>query len=110
MTNTHQDAEEEYVTRLTNLMHESVQGLADVPEPELRVEVRNQIAKARSYGLASEQAIAIYTITAGQLGVDFDTKFPAAHEILTEPGATEAVKADKLEGFTVALFEALEKR
>lgn len=100
--------EDAYVARLSALLRDTVPDLASEPAARLDAQVWLQVEAARSFGLISEQAIAAFVMTAAQLGPDFPDRFPAARAILTDAG-TDAEKADALERFTLALFDALER-
>jgi hypothetical protein len=99
--------ETDYQLRLVNLLREQFPDSAGEPVEKLRPEVVAQIAKARGYGLFSEQEIAGYVISAWLLGPDFDKEFPAAREVLTAP-ISGNMKASFLEKWTEELFEKLE--
>lgn len=101
-------AEQEYLLRLGAFLREAVPSLADEPPSTLLPQLRQIISQSRGYGLESEQAIASYAVTAGLLGLDFDSRFPGAGQIL-HSGESEGRKAELLEGFAVRLFEALER-
>ena len=101
-------AEQEYLSRLDALLREAVPSLTNEPHSSFQLQLRQIMAQARGYGLESEQGIAAYAVTAGLLGLDFDTRFPGAAEILRS-GESDERKADLLEGFAMCLFEALER-
>lgn len=67
-----------------------------------------QAKEAESYGLASELDIARYSITAWLLGLDFDTRFPAMREVLSDSSLPPNQKADAIESFAVTLLETLQ--
>jgi hypothetical protein len=102
-----QQHEARYVSRLTNFLRERFPDAAQEPVEKLRPEVTAQIAKARGYGLSTEQELADYVISAWLLGQDFDKDFPAAREVLTAP-ISGNMKAYFLEQWTKQLFEELE--
>jgi hypothetical protein len=102
-----QQSEADYVERLTRFLQNEFPDASTEPVLTLLVEVASQVRKARSYEITSEQDIAIYVITAWLLGVDFDTGFPAAENVLTAAVPGE-MKAKFLEDWTHQLFESLE--
>lgn len=54
----------------------------------------------------SEKNVAIFVLTAAQLGIDFVDRFPRAREIVSSQLSSED-KATELEVFTRTLFETL---
>jgi len=102
-----QQQEADYELRLTRFLRMQFADAAAEPVEKLRPEVAGQIAKARRYGLLTEQEVASYVISAWLLGQDFDKEFPAAQEVLTAP-VSGNVKACFLEQWTQELFEKLE--
>lgn len=102
-----QQQEAGYELRLTEFLRKQFADAAVKPVAKLRPEVAGQIAKARGYGLLTEQEVASYVISAWLLGQDFDKEFPAAQEVLTAP-VSGNVKASFLEQWTQELFEKLE--
>ena len=102
------EAEHDFVVKLGKVLRAEVPSLAAEPEPAFSQQVWNIISRARSFGLASEQTISAYAITAGLLGLDFPDRYRGARQIL-EGQEHEARKAELLEHFTLALFEALER-
>ncbi len=97
-------------SRLGDLLLESVpdsRGVINTPEGQLTL--REQCAKARSYGLSAELDVANYVISAWMLGVDFDTRFPAMHEILLSPQLTASEKASLITQVTSVVLSELEK-
>ena len=101
-------AERAFVEKLAEVLRSAVPALAGEAQEPFLAQVRLLIERARDYGFESEQAIGSFAVSAGLLGVDFVDHIPAAREIL-ESGADEERKAEQLENFTVALFEALEE-
>lgn len=65
------------------------------------------IARARRYGLLAELDIGRFIVTAWLLGVDFDSRFPAMQEILTEPRLSPTQKADAIERLCTAVLDGL---
>ena len=96
-----------FIDRLTAFLRETVPELADQPPPAMDAQVRLVIEAARGYGLRSEQAVSAYALTAALLGPDFVDRFPAAHAIMLDE-SSEQRKAEQLEAFTTALFDALD--
>jgi len=72
--------------------------------------VREQIERARSYGLQSGAHIATYVVTAWLLGQEFDTKFPAARDTLNSTLHSPDDKAEWLADWTERLFLELERK
>ena len=102
------DSELRFRHKLANVLRDAVPSLRSEPPETFDPQLRLLIEQARSYGLASEQAIGSYAITAGLLGVDFADRLPGARQILAghEP---EARKADLLEAFTLNLLSVLDR-
>jgi hypothetical protein len=68
------------------------QGVLDTTEGKKTL--AEQCSKARHYGLSTELALANYVITAWLLGADFDTRFPAMNEILSDPTTDGTQKSE----------------
>lgn len=100
--------EESLEERLSRFVREQVPGLESVEEVELRGALREQIAKARRYGMETESDLAVYVAAAAMLGADFDAEFPAATQVVNSPALPAAMKADWLVEWTEAIFKALE--
>lgn len=93
---------------MIDFLHDKYPESKAVPTEELRVGVREQIAKARtSYGFETEQQLAAYVHAAWLMGMDFDTRFPSATERLQSPAYSAQDKAEWLAAWTTGLFEAL---
>jgi hypothetical protein len=98
-----------FLERVADVVFEAYpESRSELASEEGRRILREQCEKARSYGFVSELDIARYIITAWLLGVDFDTKFPAMQEVLTDPELEPGKKADLIEQFSVTLFETLQ--
>ena len=69
---------------------------------------QEQIDRGHSYGLHSQRQLAVYVTTAWLLGADFDTKFPAAEEMLSSHRSGSA-KQQWLSEFTQELFKSLKE-
>ena len=95
--------------RLAEFLQAQFADAAQIPLLTLRPEVAAQIERAQGYGVKSEQDIADYVVTAWLLGIDFDTRFPAANEVLTADLPGE-MKAQFLEEWTKEMFEKLKER
>ena len=65
------------------------------------------IARARGYGLLAELDIGRFIVTAWLLGPDFDQRFPAMREILTESRLSPTQKADAIERLCTAVLDGL---
>lgn len=102
-------ADHDYEMRLVRFVQDQFPDAAHEPEASLAEGIREQIAKARSYGLLTEAQIATYITSAWLLGGDFDREFPAARQMLRSDAPTDE-KSDWLERFTKDLFEQLEQR
>jgi hypothetical protein len=100
---------EHYEDRLYDFLCEEFPEAKDDPPAELRAEIHRQVEKAKTYGLESEQDVALYLTSAWMLGKEFDTEFPAANEILKSPMRSPAMKAEDLSKLTERLFLALEE-
>jgi hypothetical protein len=70
--------------------------------------LREQVALARGYGLASELDVARFVITAWLLGPGFDTKFPAMNQVLTAPQLPPEQKSDFIERICSAVLIELQ--
>jgi|SRR5882672_8857304 len=71
--------------------------------------VVEQVAHARRYGLDTEQSIATYAVTAWIMGLNFDSDFLDARQVLASPFSPEE-KADWLEIWAPAVLERLSRR
>lgn len=98
---------ESYLRKLMLFLRSNVPEMADVPDAQLLNDLRGLTDQAQSFGMVSEQGIAVYALTAAQLGIDFVARFPGALEILRS-SESEARKAELLEAFTLNLLELLE--
>ena len=74
----------------------------------MKTAVQEQIDRGHSYGLHSQRQLAVYVTTAWLLGADFDTKFPAAEEMLSSHRSGSA-KQQWLSEFTQELFKSLKE-
>ena len=102
-------AETAFIAKLGNVVRDALPSLANEPEPAFSAQLRLLAESARGFGLATEQEIGGFAITAGLLGVDFVDQFPGAREIL-EGFEPPHRKAELLEAFTMNLFEVLESK
>ncbi len=102
------ESEKIYLERLLRLLAECFPDTAEVPGAELRQGVAEEIEKARGYGLLNEDEIAVYVVTAWQLGRDFDGFFPAAQLVLASQDYSGAEKRDWLQAWTLTMFKALQ--
>ena len=104
-------AREHFLDRVTAVLIEngsgSPQGLRSA---DGRRVLREQFARAQAHGLASEQELATYLITAWLLGTDFDTRYPAMQEILATQSLTPARKAEAIERVATTYLETLAGR
>ena len=102
--------EARFQQRLSDLLLESVpdsRGVIDTPEG--RQVLREQCAKARSYGMGAELDVANYVITAWLLGLDFDTRFQAMSEVLGSDLMTPSQKAFAITQITSVVLAELQK-
>ena len=100
--------EQRYVEQLTAFLRENVPSLAIEPNPAMQEQVRLLLQEARSFGMTSEQSVAVYVLTAAQLGVDFVRRFRGAYQIVTAAISQEE-KSELLEAFSVNLLDILER-
>jgi hypothetical protein len=98
---------ENFDRRMAAFLQEQFEEAAEEPVEELLPVIEAQTEKANRYGLTTEQDVASYVITAYLLGLDFDTEFPAAQEVLTAQVPAEN-KAVFLEEWTKEMLETLE--
>jgi hypothetical protein len=102
-----QASEQDYEVRLVHFLKGRFPDAARAPEATLIEGIRPQVTNARSYGLITEQQIAIYVTAAWLLGADFNSEYPAALQVLIS-GAPADEKSDWLARFTKQLFDTLE--
>jgi hypothetical protein len=101
--------EQSFVDRFRALLRETYPEQArTIPARALDDEIRRQVRVAAGYGIVSEQAAAVFLMTAWILGPGFDTKYPAVSTQLKSGRLDEQQKARWLESFTVALLKVLE--
>ena len=96
--------------RLSRLLRDNLpdsRGVIDTPSGQQTL--REQCAKACSYGLKTELNIANYIITAWLLGVDFDTRFVTMKEILSNPELTPSEKSNGITQVTSIVLSDLQK-
>lgn len=101
---------DDFASRVVDFLQSQYEGAQKIPKQELLKEIQKQILKAQSYNLTTEQNIVGYINTAWLLGLDFDTSFPAAKDILTNSKFNEEEKIESLKNLTVKMFEALEEK
>jgi hypothetical protein len=97
-----------FALNLATALQDSVGAFRGESTDDLVEQVQVQIARARTYGLESARAIAVYTLTAAHLGQDFDTQFPPANAVLASRDYSEVAKAEWLEAFVSRLFAVLD--
>ncbi len=90
------DYERRLEQRLMALLRSYFANAASAPDADLQTAVREAVAKARGYGLDTEQAIAVYSVVSWTVGRDFDRTYPAAQRTLLARESATA-KADWLE-------------
>jgi hypothetical protein len=99
----------EFEMRLVRFLQGAFPNATSEVDTTLAEGIREQLAKARGYGLLTEQQIATYVTSAWLLGTDFDRQFPAVQEVLASH-APPNDKGDWLERFTKDLFEQMGRR
>lgn len=102
------DAEKRYVNRLIDYLKKHFPEAAQTPPAQMRMAVKEQIAKARSYRLITERQIAKYVITAWVMGPNFDKDYPAAKQTLTSKKTAEQ-KSKWLADWTKLFFRLKKK-
>ena len=104
-----QMASERFLDRVIEILCASYPDARSSLSSEMgRAALREQYSKAIGYGLSPEASAARYLITAWLLGPDFDTRFPAMHEVLSDPSIAPWRKAESIESFAVTLLEMLQ--
>lgn len=88
--------ERQFEDKVINFLRRHFEETQNEPREELRLVVREQIAKARSYELETERQIMIYMVAAWSMGQEFDTQFPEAQEILTSSEYSPDEKSERL--------------
>jgi len=101
------EVDSKFIDKLGRVVREAVPSLSQEPEPAFSAQIRLLVQEARSYNLLGEQAIGVFVVTAGLLGVNFVEEHPTAQKILNG-NETESKKAELMEAFTLMLLEALE--
>jgi hypothetical protein len=102
--------EKRFVDRLVAFLQQQFPDAAAEPANKLRPGVEEQTRKAGKYGLELEQEQAVYVTSAWLLGADFDTRFPAAAEVLPSPQLSGEEKRAWLEEWTQEMFNRLEQK
>ena len=97
-----------FIDRVTGFLIQRFPDAGQLERSELAEAIARQIEKAEAYGLCTERHATKYVVTAWLLGVDFDTEFPAAREVLPSKKLTAEEKVDWLQAWTTAIFAALE--
>jgi hypothetical protein len=101
---------ERLAERLVEFLREQFPEAQDEPREELKSVVGEQVLKADSYGLKTEQQVAVYVTCAWMFGPDFDREFPAAREMLNSHEYSVEDKVTWLKKWTEAIFSALEEK
>jgi hypothetical protein len=94
--------------RLVSYLYETFPDAKEIPNDEMKSTVLNLLEKASQYGFEMEDDLAIYIVTAYLLGVHFDSEFPGATQILTDPAFSASEKAEQLQTWTQELLKTLE--
>lgn len=97
-----------FVQRMAAFLRANTEGAADLDDGEMSATLERLVSDARLFGLATEQEVATYIVTAWLLGTEFPTEFPAAAVVLGDAACAPADKADWLARWTEALFDALD--
>ncbi len=100
--------EARFVRKLATFLREKVPSLASEAPEAVEAQCRLLMQRSRGFDMKSEQAVAVFAMTAAVLGLDFVERFPAARQILFRPVSQER-KAELLQGFTVKLLDTLRK-
>jgi hypothetical protein len=95
--------------RVKNYLYETFPDAQDIPNEQMISTVLDLLEKAYAYGFEAEDDLAIYIVTAYLLGVNFDSEFPAAKHILTDPAFSANEKAEQLQFWTHELLKTLEE-
>lgn len=96
-----------FLRKLLLLLRENVPSLSDLSDAQVIEDIKKLSAEAQSFGIATERGIAVYVVTASQLGLDYAAKFPGAFEIL-QSQEVEDTKIELLQAFTLNILELLE--
>ncbi|MEA3642482.1 MAG: hypothetical protein VBE63_21425 [Lamprobacter sp.] len=102
----HQEAS--FLDRLVDFLHEQFPETADEPQETFRQALTELIERSESWGLAAEDEIARYCVTAWLLGVDFDQEFPVAADILGDRVTKPQQRSVQLLDWATELFRVLE--
>ena len=98
--------EQRFVERIVDFLRQNVPQMAGEPQDSMVAQVRVLKAEAATYDMTSEQAVAVYALTAALIGADFSERFGGARKILFSANDQDK-KAQLLEGFTVTLLQKL---
>lgn len=99
-----------FVDGLVEFLREEFEDARRERPDDLKPPVREQIEKARSYGLESKEQIATYVTAAWLLGPEFDAEFPAARDVLTSSAYTPDEKSDWLAEWVERMFYELGRK
>lgn len=100
----------EFKERLAEYLRKEFPEAEEIPDDEFMLTIHQQMQKAESYGLTTEQQIASYVTCAWLLGLGFDKDFPAAQEMLTSEHHSPEHKRTWLAEWTEEIFRALETK
>lgn len=100
----------DFEERVAEYLRKEFPEASEIPREEFTATIRQQTQKAEVYGLTTEQQIATYVTCAWLLGLDFDTDFPAAQEMLTSEQHSPEHKRTWLAEWTEEIFRALETK
>jgi hypothetical protein len=94
--------------RIASFLNNQFEETKKIPKENFLPVVKQQITKSLTYGFEMESQVATYVTTAWLLGLDFDTEFPAASDVLNSSEYTAEEKANFLESWTIEMFKVLE--
>jgi hypothetical protein len=103
-------SDEHFFARIDRILGEiDPQAPAVLKTAQGRRQLRELVGRAQGYGLQAELDVGRFIISAWVLGLDFDTRFPAMKDILTEPRLSSTQKADALEKLTSTMMDMLQQ-
>lgn len=98
-----------FLERAVNFLYENFPESLDEDSNELTEAIGEQLEKADTYGLITEQQVMTYITSAWLLGPEFDTEFPAAQEMLNSKEFSADEKTQWLAEWTEAIFASFEE-
>ena len=103
-----EQSEQRFIAKLAAFLKAKVPSIASENPSTVFAQCKSLKDKANSFNMRSEQAVAVFGLTAALLGLDFVERFRGARQILYS-SAAENHKAELLEGFTVSLMTRLQR-